>query len=431
MLTARNLKTLPAGDYTDSVAEGLTLRVRPSGRRRAVRYRAKLGAGRGPQRRLHFGEVGGPVTLDLAALELGGFVAPAELGLEAARGVARALTGLAARGVDPMEALAAADRARRKREADAKRRREQGTVTLGALLARFLDEGKATGKRKRGQPLRPATLANWRGLALGVLAPLRDRDPATLTATEVEAFHAGIGESGRPVLANRALELLGVLYGWSMKTRDASGTPLLAASPVKGIEPFPETPRDRVLDSGELRAVLGALEGEPYSDPLKLSLWTGARKSEALGAERAEFDLKARLWRVPASRSKTGAARLVPLSSPACAMLGGRFDAAPGRRWAFPSPVAAVGPVRSLQAALARVQARSGVTGWSLHDFRRTLRTGLGALGVTPGGRVRSGPLGPADDADIRQALAARRGGLRARSLGCLARQTHHRRRGG
>ena len=99
---AKNLLSLPVGEYTDAVVQGLTLRVRPTGRWWALRYRASLGTGRGPQRRLHFGMVGGPVTLDLSALDLGGFVRAAGLTLEAARNVARALVGLAARGLDPV-----------------------------------------------------------------------------------------------------------------------------------------------------------------------------------------------------------------------------------------------------------------------------------------------------------------------------------------
>ncbi len=377
-LTARSLLSLPPGDWTDSTVEGLTLRVRASGSRVwALRYRAKRGAGRGPQRRLHFGGVGGPVTLDLAALELGGFVAPSALTLEAARDVARALLGLAARGVDPQEALASADRARRKREAEAESRRQYGTLTVGLLLDRFLTD--------RADGLRPATRENWARLAANTLGPLRDRDPATLTAREVRAFHRAIGASGHKVTANRALELLSVTYAWAMKREDEkTGEPLLIASPCVGVEPFEETARTRVLSADELRDVWRALDGEVYADAFKLLLWTGARRSEVLGMELREVDLKARLWTVPAERSKTGSPRKIPLSTPAAAMLLARMEADPKGRWVFRSPRAAVGPVRSLQAPLARVQQRSGVTGWSVHDLRRTTRTGLAALGVSP-----------------------------------------------
>jgi integrase len=187
-------------------------------------------------------------------------------------------------------------------------------------------------------------------------------------------------------VANRALELLRVMYTWatSAPVEDPEAEPLLPSSPVTGVKPFEEKERKRTLSSDELRGVWWALEGEPFGDALRLLLWTGTRKSEVLGAEWSEFDFKTRLWTVPATRSKTGEARRVPLSTPALEMLRERHGLEPETRWLFPSPVGHVGPVRSLQALLRRVQKSSGVTGWTLHDCRRVVRSGLSALGVAP-----------------------------------------------
>lgn len=384
-LTAKNLFSKAPGDHTDAAVAGLTLRVLPSGARLwALRYRAHRGAGRGPQRRLHFGTVGGPATLDLAALGLGSLAGMDSLGLEGARTVARALLGLAARGVDAVEVLEAADRERRNREAEAERRRTLGTETLGALLDRFIAYRADPPKEARERAIRPATLAGWQSLSRGALAALRDLDPATLTARDVRRWHERVGVERGRVIANRALELLAVLYAWAMRTEDEAGEPLLSSSPVGGVKPFAETPRARVLDSAELKKVWLALDGEPYGDALRLLLWSGARRSEATGAEWKEVDFKARLWRVPAERSKTGEPRSIPLSTPALRMLLGRREADAEGRWIFPSPVGAVGPVGSLQSVVRRVQERSKVTGWTIHDLRRVVRSGLAALGIAP-----------------------------------------------
>ena len=333
---------------------------------------------------MHLGAVGGPLTLDLAALGLGDLPGVDSLGLEGARTVARALLGLAACGLDPVEALEAADRERREREAEAARRRTLGTATLGTLLDRFIDYRADPPTEARERAIRPATLAGWQSLSRGALAPLRDFDPAKLTARDVRRWHERIGAERGRVIANRGLELLGVLYAWAMRSEDEAGEPLLASSPVGGVKPFEETPRSRVLDSEELRKVWLALDGEPFGDAFRLLLWTGARKSEATGAEWKEVDFRARLWRVPADRSKTGEPRSIPLSTPALRMLLGRRDAAPDARWIFPSPVGAVGSVGSLQAVVRRVQERSGVEGWTIHDLRRVVRSGLSSLGVAP-----------------------------------------------
>ncbi|HET9767522.1 MAG TPA: tyrosine-type recombinase/integrase [Thermoanaerobaculia bacterium] len=123
------------------------------------------------------------------------------------------------------------------------------------------------------------------------------------------------------------------------------------------------------------------------SDVLQLLLWTGARKSEATGAEWRELGFRAKLWTVPVQGSKTGEIRRIPLPLPAFDMLRSRRKASPEGRWISLSPVGAVGPLGSPQAVARRAQARSGVTGWTVHDLRRVVRSGLSALAVAPSGR--------------------------------------------
>lgn len=373
-LTAREVESKPPGEYTDS--NGLVLRVREDSRTWALRYRTRQGSKRGPQRRLTLGVHNGPLAVDLAALGIAEFEPPKRLTLDGARACAAALIGLAARGVDPAERLAAADLSRAEREAEATRRATEGTLTLGALVDRMI--------AAREEELRPATVDGWRTLRRAALADLADADPAALTGRDVRRWHRGIGATGKKVTANRALELLSVTFGWAMRTEDDRGEPLVSATPCTGIEPFEERPRDRVLSSDELRAVWGALTAEPFGDAVRLLLWTGARKSEALGVEWTEVDIKGKLWTVPAGRSKSGESRRVPLSRPAVKMLEARRKADPAARWVFASPVKMVGPVRTLQSVVRGVQKRSETSGWTVHDLRRTVRTGLAALAVRP-----------------------------------------------
>lgn len=372
--TARNLLSLPPGEFTDGSVRGLVLRVRPTARHWMLRYTAKRGAGRGPQRRLTLGMVGGPPALDFDALGLGDYKVPMSLGLAEARDLARALLGLAASGRDPLELLQNADRERQEREAEEARRREAGTTTVGALLERFIAyraDPPADAHMKRA---RPNTLANWRSLLSGALAPLRDRDPEALTAKDVRAWHKATGAGRGRTAANRALELLTTCYRWAVEEE------LVPSTPCIGIRAFPETPRSRTLNSDEIRAVWQALDGEVYDDAVRLLILTGARKNEAVGAEWREIDFAAKLWTVPASRSKTGEPRRIPLSAPALAMLEER-QAVATTRWVFPNP-SETAAVQSLQALMRRVQKRSGVTDWTLHDLRRVVRSGLSALGV-------------------------------------------------
>jgi integrase len=374
-LTARTVASLGVGDYTDSDVQGLTLRVREAVRSWAVRFSVKQGTKRGPQRRITLGAFDGPLAVDLGALDLSDFDAPKMLTLEGARIVARALVGLAARGIDPAEVLTQADRAREALAAEDVRRATVGTVSLGALVDRMIDART---------DLRPATLRNWRQLARTAIVPLRALDPATLTARDVRRWHKSSGATGKRVMANRALELLTAVYRWAMETEDEAGEPLLSSSPCAGIKPFPEPARERVLTSDELRAAWNVLDVEPFGDAVRLILWTAARHGEAAGAEWAEIDLRARLWTVPADRTKTATSHRVPLSSPAVAMLTARRTADPTGKWIFPSRRAAIGPLKSLQSTVTRVQVRSHTSGWTVHDLRRTARTGLSSIGVRP-----------------------------------------------
>jgi integrase len=370
-LDPKTLLNLPPGDHHDG--DGLVLRVFPSGARAwMLRYRPKVGDRRGKQRRLRLGDLGGPLALDVDALGLGrSFKAPASLTLGAARDVARALLGLAARGVDPLTLLTEAAERRRAAEAEILRRKAERTFTLDMLLEQFLDA--------RRESVRPNTLALWESLARSELRPaFGSRDPRELSRADVKAWHRAIGESGRRVWANRALELIAGLYRWAVEEE------LLPSSPVVNIRPFEERARDRVLSSDEIKAVWEALAFEPFGDAFRLLFWTAARRSEVIGSTWAEVDLRAKLWRISAERSKTGQPRTIPLVAPALALMEARRAADPRGRWIFASPVRAVGPLRSLQAPFRRVVARSGVTGWTVHDIRRTVRSNLAALGVRP-----------------------------------------------
>jgi integrase len=83
-------------------------------------------------------------------------------------------------------------------------------------------------------------------------------------------------------------------------------------------------------------------------------------------------------WAIPASRAKTGAAHIVPLSTQAQAILRGtpRLGESdlmfPGRRGTF----------SGFSKAKAALDKASGVKDWRLHDLRRTMATGLQRLGV-------------------------------------------------
>jgi integrase len=344
-LTARNVATLPAvgdvrTDYMDADLTGFALRVSPSGARTyAVVYRN----GDGAQRRFTIGDA-------------------RRLSLADARDIARRVLADVVKGKDPQdEKLSTRVAARRRREAP----------TFAALAQRFLDESAGR--------LRPNTLNAWRWILRSEIAPSLGRlRPDQVRRADVREVIERIA-SDRPTYANRVFELVRRVFSWAVE-KD-----VLETSPCVGLKkPAPEGKRDRVLSADELRRVWAAAEAEGMiGQAVKLLLLTGTRRDEVLGARWDEFDFDARLWRLPASRSKTAERRTLPLSSGALAVLETLRGTTRSSTWLFPSPRTS-GPLRLVAKAQKRLLAQSRTSGWVWHDLRRTVRTRLAEMGVAP-----------------------------------------------
>jgi integrase len=142
------------------------------------------------------------------------------------------------------------------------------------------------------------------------------------------------------------------------------------------------TRRDRVLTADEVKAVWLACDiaGQPFGKLIQMTLLLGQRREEVAQMEWAELDLGAGLWIIPAARYKTGIEHAVPLPDIAIDLI--RSVPKKCDRWIF-----ATRPgmhFRGFSKAKIRLDTLSGVTGWRVHDLRRTMRTGLAELRVDP-----------------------------------------------
>lgn len=95
----------------------------------------------------------------------------------------------------------------------------------------------------------------------------------------------------------------------------------------------------------------------------KFVILTAVRRKEALAATWGEFDLKARVWNVPANRMKSRKAHMVPLSDAAIAALG-----KPGGSDAYVFQNKAGGPLADSHAALDKTW--HDLAPFTLHGFR-------------------------------------------------------------
>ena len=147
--------------------------------------------------------------------------------------------------------------------------------------------------------------------------------------------------------------------------------------------------RERVLTDSELTTVYKtALDrGDIFANIVALLVLTGQRRGEIAALRRAWIDDAARLIHFPSSITKNKRPHTIPLGAAAAAMI----DRVPELgEYLFPASRATsrTGKPTTVFNGWGKCKEEfdraSGVTGWTLHDLRRTFATNLAALSVAP-----------------------------------------------
>jgi integrase len=238
--------------------------------------------------------------------------------------------------------------------------------SLGATIEQYLSDkaGKPRSLEETARHLRTQWVRLHR-LPLG-----------GVTRADLAARLATLAKDSGPVAANRARASLSAFYRWAI------GEGLCDANPVAGTNKREENgPRERSLSDAEAAAVWLAAPDNDYGRIIRLILLTGCRRDELGSLRWSEVDLKARTLTLPPERTKNRQTHVVPLSEPAMAVLG------TANYRADREPVFGIGKrgfsgwskAKSTLDAAAKLKEE-----WTLHDLRRTVRTGLGKLGVAP-----------------------------------------------
>jgi integrase len=106
---------------------------------------------------------------------------------------------------------------------------------------------------------------------------------------------------------------------------------------------------------------------------------TGQRREEVAGLTWDELDLVQRVWTIPKARSKNAKAHVVHLSEQSLAVLKRA-----GQRGPVVFLLLGTKPFQDFTRAKKILDQLSGVSGWRLHDLRRTCVSGMARLGVAP-----------------------------------------------
>jgi integrase len=185
-----------------------------------------------------------------------------------------------------------------------------------------------------------------------------------------------IQHRGAPVAANKALKSIKTFLRWCV------GRAVLNQSPAEGVPlPSKEVARDRVLDDNELGQVIVAARkiGGPYGGIVEFLALTGQRREEVARLQWEELDLAKRVWMLPKSRTKNAKGHVVHLSEQSMTVLKHE-----DRRGPYVFSLLGTKPFQEFSRAKRRLDELSGMTGWRLHDLRRTCVSGMARLGIAP-----------------------------------------------
>jgi integrase len=224
-----------------------------------------------------------------------------------------------------------------------------------------------------------------------VLKSWRTRDARTIRPTDILDLLDGIVDRGSPTMANRTAAILTQMFKFGIQRRHVESSPVQLLFPPGGRE----KPRDRALSDDELAALLGSLDAvmiraTQTASAIRIALYTACRRSELALAKWSDvtLDVDEPLWRIPPENSKTGIECLVPLVPAAVREFRRLKKRADRSRYVIPAATGD-GPAdpKLLTRSLARhleTLAEHGVAGFTLHDLRRTVRTGLSRLKIQP-----------------------------------------------
>jgi integrase len=221
-----------------------------------------------------------------------------------------------------------------------------------------------------------------------VLSEWKNRDARTIKPREVIELLDGIVARGSPVQANRTAALLGQLFKFGIHRQIVEDSPVKLLMRPGG----KEKPRERALSDGELKAFLAdptaCTRYRRLAHVILVLLLTGQRRGELALAKWRDINFNAATWTIPDENAKTGRGHVVPLSGFAVREFEALKRAAKRSPWVLPAD-SGEGPLdpklmtRSLAKCLERFKAQK-IAAFTLHDLRRTCRTGLAHLKVEP-----------------------------------------------
>lgn len=241
----------------------------------------------------------------------------------------------------------------------------RSVLTLGALIDRY----EALRVREGG---RVKQLARSMRTLRTDLADYLSLPAAQFGKADLRAARDAIAERGAPIAANRLLGYLGPVLRW------AAQEDFVPSNFVRDLRRAPERKRSRVLTDKELAKVWGACDhlgasasAKSFGRLVRFLLVTAQRKSE--GASLRHGDILDGRWKQTTNKAERAHSLVLP---PLALALVGRGEA---NSLVFSG---ANGKLGGFSKFKTRLDTIAGVTGWRLHDLRRSAETRMQELGI-------------------------------------------------
>jgi integrase len=355
----------------DTVVPGFGLRITDKGQKTFVLAARFPGSGENPK-------TGIPNPTRRTIDEYGA------IGLAEAREKAREWLKLVKAGKDPRE------EDEKKRQAELRQRKN----TFSAVAEAFIAEKLSTERKGREveRDIRRDLLPVWGARPINQISDLD-----VLLVIKAKKLHA-------PAQARNLLGIAKRLFTWAKDQRiyGLMANPCSDLRPAKLIGDKPSG--DRILSDDELFALRRAATRMlcPYGPVYQMLILTALRLNEVADASWSEFDLRNRVWTVPATRmkGKNGKARAhaVPLTDDLLAVLNALpcfnsgdyvFSTSFGTKpvW-ISSKIKQQVDRRMLRTLRALARRRGGdpakavLPAWTNHDIRRSVRSQLSRLKI-------------------------------------------------
>jgi integrase len=234
---------------------------------------------------------------------------------------------------------------------------------------------------RRQAELRPRSYKNCERHLMKQAAPLHRLElPKAAERRTVASLLTKIATKSGPVEANCVKSSLSGFFIWMIGQGLIEGT-----DPTAGMAgAVTNGPRAHVPTDAEMVKIWSALQDDDYGDIVRLLALTLCRLTEIGGLRWDEVKFQAGVIELSPARVKTGAktgqGRRIPMSAPVKEILQRRHRQWDGvRPWVFGI---GMNGFTGWARAKRNLDKRAGVSGWTLHDFRRWGSTTMNAESI-------------------------------------------------